>query len=74
MSDEDKALISALDLARRLPPSQLDSSLDFICQLNPDLTEDLLEKVDVPLKVKKCKTTGKDFLICEYNRDGDSYR
>jgi capping protein beta len=28
----------------------------------------------VQLKVKRCSKTGRDFLYCDYNRDGDSYR
>lgn len=40
----------------------------------PDIAEDLLASVDQPLKVQKCKTTHKDYLSCDYNRDGDSYR
>lgn len=30
--------------------------------------------MDQPLTVRRCKSTGRDYLICDYNRDGDSYR
>ena len=40
----------------------------------PDLTEDLLTSVDQPLEVRRCKKTGRDYLLCDYNRDGDSWR
>jgi hypothetical protein len=40
----------------------------------PTLVEDLLSSVDQPLKVARDKETGKDYLLCDYNRDGDSYR
>lgn len=40
----------------------------------PDLTEDLLSSVDQPLTVRRCKQTGREYLLCDYNRDGDSYR
>lgn len=30
--------------------------------------------VDQPLKVAKDRETGKEYLLCDYNRDGDSYR
>lgn len=40
----------------------------------PALTEDLLSSVDQPLTSKRCAKTGKDYLICDYNRDADSYR
>lgn len=38
------------------------------------MAEDLLSSVDQPLGVKMCKKTGKKYLTCDYNRDGDSYR
>lgn len=38
------------------------------------MTEDLLSSVDQPLTIKRCKQTGRDYLLCDYNRDGDSYR
>ena len=40
----------------------------------PELCEDLLSSVDQPLKIARDKQTGKDYLLCDYNRDGDSYR
>lgn len=49
-------------------------SHDMPCPQVPDLCEDLLAAVDQPLKVSKCKETGRDYLLCDYNRDGDSYR
>ena len=65
---------SALDLLRRLPPSSTTTSLNRICALAPHLTEDLLSSVDQPLEVRRCKKTGRDYLLCDYNRDGDSWR
>jgi capping protein beta len=64
----------ALDLMRRLPPQNVIENLAGLLDIVPDLTEDLLSAVDQPLKVQKCHTTGKDYLLCDYNRDGDSYR
>ena len=40
----------------------------------PELCEDLLSSVDQPLKIARDKETSKDYLLCDYNRDGDSYR
>lgn len=42
----------ALDLMRRLPPSQTEQNLTDLIDLVPDLVEDLLSAVDQPLKVK----------------------
>ncbi|KAF2099411.1 F-actin capping protein, beta subunit [Rhizodiscina lignyota] len=73
MASEDP-FDSALDLLRRLNPADTAKNVEAICALNPSLTEDLLESVDVPLAVKKCSRTGREFLCCDYNRDGDSWR
>ncbi|KAK3383337.1 F-actin-capping protein subunit beta [Lasiosphaeria ovina] len=65
---------SALDLLRRLNPKHTAEHLNNLISLAPDLTEDLLSSVDQPLTVRRCKQTGRDYLLCDYNRDGDSYR
>ncbi len=39
----------------------------------PHLTDDLLNTVDQPLQVAK-DAKGNSYLLCDYNRDGDSYR
>jgi len=64
----------ALDLMRRLPPRDIEENLAGLIDLLPDNIEDLLSSVDQPLKIATCKQTGKDYLLCDYNRDGDSYR
>ncbi|KAB8596076.1 hypothetical protein FH972_025786 [Carpinus fangiana] len=73
MADPDP-FDSALDLLRRLNPAHTSKNLDALCQLAPSLTEDLLSSVDQPLEVRKCKKTGREYLLCDYNRDGDSWR
>ncbi|KAF2217903.1 hypothetical protein CERZMDRAFT_119551 [Cercospora zeae-maydis SCOH1-5] len=65
---------AALDLLRRLPPSSTQQNLNGIISLQPSLEEDLLSSVDVALTSKRCTKTGRDYLCCDYNRDGDSYR
>lgn len=62
----------ALDLMRRLPPQTIEENLSNLIDLVPDLCEDLLSSVDQPLKV--ASDQGKDYLLCDYNRDRDSYR
>ncbi|XP_075238254.1 F-actin-capping protein subunit beta isoform X3 [Lycorma delicatula] len=64
----------ALDLMRRLPPQQIEKNLSDLIDLVPNLCEDLLSSVDQPLKIARDKEYGKDYLLCDYNRDGDSYR
>ncbi|KAF7845804.1 hypothetical protein BT93_L0581, partial [Corymbia citriodora subsp. variegata] len=62
------------DLLRRLNPKHTAANLSAICSLIPDHEEELLASVDQPLSVRRCKKTGRDYLLCDYNRDGDSYR
>lgn len=72
-SDEQK-LDFALDLMRRMPPQTIESDLQSLIDLVPDLAENLLNAIDQPLKVARDRTVGKDYLLCDYNRDADSYR
>ncbi|XGW12622.1 hypothetical protein V3C99_013357, partial [Haemonchus contortus] len=70
----EQQLDCALDLMRRLPPQQCERNLIDLIDLAPGLCDDLLGTVDQPLKVAKDKETGKEYLLCDYSRDGDSYR
>jgi len=67
-------LTSALNLMRRMPPSNVENSLAGLIELAPQLTDELLNHVDQPLKIETDTKTGKEFILCDYNRDGDSYR
>ncbi|KAI8055792.1 F-actin-capping protein subunit beta [Syncephalis plumigaleata] len=64
----------ALDLMRRLPPQNTENNLASLVDLAPHLAEELLSTVDQPLRIQRCAKTGRDYLVCDYNRDGDSYR
>ena len=70
----DKQLDCALDLMRRLPPQRVDRHLSQLIDLQPELCVELLQTVDVPLKIAHDKLHKRDYLICDYNRDGDCYR
>ncbi|EJF64567.1 f-actin capping protein beta subunit [Dichomitus squalens LYAD-421 SS1] len=65
---------SMLDLMRRLPPTHVEENVASLVAMCPDYAEDLLGSVDQPLKVLTDRATGKEYLACDYNRDGDSYR
>jgi hypothetical protein len=62
-----------LDLTRRLPPNNIENNIAALVDLRPEYADELLGSVDQPLQVRTCATTGRDYLICDYNRDGDSY-
>jgi capping protein beta len=68
----------ASDLAP-VPPvssrvSQIEDNLYDLLDVAPDLTEDLLGSVDQPLKTCLDPVAGREFLLCDYNRDADFYR
>ncbi|ONL98535.1 putative F-actin-capping protein subunit beta [Zea mays] len=73
---------AAMDLMRRMPPRSAETALNALLSLLPDHSLDLLSQVDLPLQVKRfivfqvCmdKESLKEYILCEYNRDADSYR
>eukprot|EP01083_Nonionella_stella_P047748 127804_1 len=71
---EEELLKSALNLMRRMPPASTETSISGLINLVPNLTEELLQRVDQPLKVQKDPATNRHYILCDYNRDGDSYR
>lgn len=74
LTQSDESYDAALNLLRRLDPKNVSENLNSLCKIAPELAEDLLSSVDQPLGIKTCKTTKKEYLTCDYNRDGDSYR
>ncbi|KAJ3778128.1 F-actin capping protein [Lentinula raphanica] len=65
---------SMLDLMRRLPPTKTEENVASLIGICPDYADDLLGSVDQPLQVKTDRATGREYLACDYNRDGESYR
>lgn len=70
------ALTSGLTLMRRVPPSECEKGLAGLAKLVPDeeTVDQFYQRVDKPLSLGKCESTGHEFILCEFNRDGDSYR
>ncbi|KDQ14930.1 hypothetical protein BOTBODRAFT_32292 [Botryobasidium botryosum FD-172 SS1] len=67
-------LDNMLDLMRRLPPTKIEENVAALVDIAPDYADDLLGSVDQPLQLRTDHATGREYLICDYNRDGDSYR
>ena len=63
-----------LDLMRRLPPTKIEENVEGLMQISPDYADDLSGNVDQPLKLRVDRATGKEYLACVYNQDGESYR
>jgi capping protein beta len=61
---------------RRLPPMHTIKNLAAICELIQDdeVRDDVMIKSDQPLQLAMDEDDGREFLQCEYNKDGDSYR
>ncbi|KAH0833060.1 F-actin capping protein [Lanmaoa asiatica] len=74
LDKEDPTMDSMLDLMRRLPPTRVEENINSLIRICPDYADDLLGSVDQPLKVLTDRATGREYLACDYNRDGDSYR
>ena len=71
MGDQIKA---ALSLMRRLPPAKTEFNLSGLLNLMPEMTDELLQRVDQPLQIATDPKDGRKYLLCDYNRDGDSFR
>nr|AGM32446.1 F-actin capping protein, beta subunit [Coptotermes formosanus] len=67
-------LLPCYDLIRRVEPSVIETALWNIIETKPELTDQLLQTVDVPLKTMEDPTSHEVFIKCDYNRDIDSYR
>lgn len=72
---EANQIKTGINVLRRMPPKDAEKDLVRLsCLINPDLEDELWQRVDLPLKIQTDESTGKDFIVCDYNRDGDSYR
>jgi len=67
-------LTACLSLMRRLPPHKIEQNLNGLMNLLPNETEQLLQRIDQPLEEQVDAEVGRKFLLCDYNRDGESYR
>ena len=76
MSSKDDADVvnSCLNIMRRMPPSDIEINLSGLLNLLPELTDDLLQRVDQPLQIGIDEKNQRKYIKCDYNRDGDSYR
>ncbi|KAI3513639.1 hypothetical protein L1887_20976 [Cichorium endivia] len=65
---------AALGLMRRMPPKHTEAALSALVSLLPAYSSDLLSQVDQPLQILRDVDSAKEFILCDYNRDADSYR
>ena len=71
-----ETLTSGLTLMRRMPPALSEKSLAGLSKLidDPEVVDQVYQRVDKPLNIGKCVSTGSDYILCEFNKDGDSFR
>ncbi len=74
LPQENDQITCALDLLRRMPPQKFEHVLQSVLDIAPQISEAVLSSVDQPLKIKRDPKAAKDYLMCDFNRDGDSYR
>lgn len=65
---------SVYDILRRVPPANIEPRLYDAIHLCPDLTDNLLSTVDIPMKIVQDTAANGQFVACEFNRDLDSHR
>lgn len=73
---DKKKLECCIQLTRRLPPQNIEKNIDAISNIiydEDELLNAFVQKIDNPAIVCTDDVQG-EFLKCEYNRDGDSYR
>lgn len=71
----DAKLNACLNLNRRMPPVEVETTLDNLITLaGDDMEEVLCQTIDVPLGESMDEKASKKFITCDYNRDGDSFR
>uniref|UniRef100_A0A0R3WZM3 F-actin-capping protein subunit beta n=1 Tax=Hydatigena taeniaeformis TaxID=6205 RepID=A0A0R3WZM3_HYDTA len=63
-----------LDLLRRMPPQKFERVLQCVLDICPQISDAVLSMVDQPMKIKRDSKAGRDYLLSDFNRDGDSYR
>jgi capping protein beta len=71
--EEVNKIKDCIQLVKKLPIDKMDDNITAISNLiyeEDDLLNEFLQKVDARTE----KSSDQDFLNCEYNRDGDSYR
>ncbi|KAI9910685.1 hypothetical protein PsorP6_010986 [Peronosclerospora sorghi] len=73
-TDAEAGMTSCLNLMRRMPPSDVERNLYDLTRLVPSLADELYQRVDQPLQVGVDPANGRKYLLCDYNRDGDTYR
>lgn len=70
----EEVINSCLNLMRRMPPADVEKNLAGLVDLQPDYTDEILQRVDQPLQEQTDPDNGKQYILCDYNREADSFR
>merc|ERR1719192_2725893 len=76
MSLENKKIDSCLNITRRMPPMDVNATLDSLIKLtvDDDIEDRLVQSVDCPLETMTDPKSNTKYIKCDYNRDGNSWR
>lgn len=72
--EQQRQTAAALSLLQRLPPQDLEATLDGFAKISPHFEHALEPYVSRPLQLKRDDQENKYFIACEYNLDGDTHR
>jgi capping protein beta len=75
-SSRETVINSCFNLMRRLSPNDIGKNVAGLVNIvsDEDIKNEIAQKIDQPLEVEVDTANGREFLKCEYNRDGDAYR
>lgn len=73
LNPRDK-LNACIQINKRLNPAKQVQNLNALCYIGDEIQQELLHRLDFSLKVVDDQESKKQFIGCEFNRDGDSYR
>ena len=68
------AEVAAHNLLVHVPPSDIEDRMYDVIQMNPSIADEILSTTDVPFQTETCPDHHRLFILCDFNRDLDSYR
>lgn len=75
-SNRETVINSCFNLMRLLSPNDITKNVAGLANLISDenLKFEVIQKIDQPLEIEVDASNGREYLKCEYNRDGEAYR
>ena len=74
MPQQSKKFRRGLDIINRLPIDQIKNNVHLVSYMDPENTNLYFSQIDTTLEVVLDTTSHREFLACDFNRVGDSFR